>query len=163
LLLSSACTNDDLPAKQRAPDDSCTRYDGLGVAEVAGSAFEPQRVRVLRPTLLSICEDSPPALDVVLSTDASLSCAFPSGSGALPPGTYDVAAAALPATPSSGNVQLLFCAGGQYNSCGFEQPQSGSVTINTVTSPVTGAFSVSFHDLGADAGSFCAPICNPYP
>jgi hypothetical protein len=178
IALSPSCsTHDEGPPG--GPSDACGGYDGLGTVDIGGSGFTPVNAWAFygsSPVALGATDAV--GLQVVMSTDASLSCAtvaefasgqvqayvmsaVPPGSDAVTPGNYDVQGSASQAEPLSADIDFLFCSGGQYNSCGFLQPQAGSMTLDTVDSPVTGAFSVTFQGEDAASGNFCAPICNP--
>ena len=174
-----ACATHDAVPPGDPVEDACGGYDGLGTVDV-GSGFTPVNAWAFygaSPVMLGATDAV--GLQVVLSTDASLSCAtgvaafasgqvqayvmsaVPPGNAAVTPGDYEVQGSAAQAAPSSADIDFLFCSGGQFNSCGFSQPQSGSITLDTVASPVTGAFSVTFQGQDPQSGNFCAPFCDP--
>lgn len=124
---------------------------------------------------------NPAVLQVMMTSDASLTCSTVNTVSEGAVAGYVFAAFPAPSTPVHGSYQLerpetlpiapygtgeLFgCGGGMINSCYVELSQSGSITIDGVTDVVTGTFSMTLGGSdsgpieGTVTGSFSAPIC----
>jgi hypothetical protein len=186
VLLFAACAAPQSEGPPVSPDagiNSCGGQYGLGKAEVSGGyqftnawAFHPPSVQGWGWETTG----DPAALEVMMSTDSSLTCStvsevslgqvqafvltmIPPGNDAVAPGSYAIAATANPGSAAVGAMIEFECSGGQGNSCLEEPAGSGTIHIDTVDSPVIGQFSLTLPDDGGEdevTGSFCAPICS---
>ena len=158
---------------------------GIGTATLDDAAFTPDSVWafVNSSGTAAAFGDLRPTLQVAMSSHASLTCtllndlpdagpqayvlsAFPGSDGPTVPATYQIEApdTTPTLTPPWGMGQLLACSGGAFNSCIEELYTSGTLTIESVDTTVTGSFSITLTDgdgTTSVSGSFQAPICGP--
>jgi hypothetical protein len=79
------------------------------------------------------------------------------------PATYNITTS-IPAPDLQGNITAAEAFGAKTDACSSPPSTafatSGTITINTVGSSVTGSADVTFSDGGHVSGSFSAPMCN---
>lgn len=157
---------------------------GIGSGEITNGAFQPLSVWALRDPTYPAAQigDLQPSLQIVMSSYTELTCslsidntesgpiayvlsAFPAANAAITAGAYQVASPLEgSATAPFGMGELVACSGGTYSSCLDEVYASGTITLDSVDSPVTGTFTMTLGDGSPSAppttGSFSAPICD---
>jgi hypothetical protein len=159
--------------------------NGLGTASVTGGSLQPVNAWAFYDPINTEwgweASSDPAVLQVMMTSNASLTCSTVNTVSEGAVGAYEFAAFPAASTPVHGSYQfeppatvptapygtgeLFICGGGMINSCLAELSQSGTITIDSVADIVTGTFSMT---LGGDGlgpteglvtGSFSAPIC----
>jgi hypothetical protein len=150
-------------------------------ADVTGGDFQPVAVWAFVNSGDTVAPygDAQPSLQVVMSPYTSLNCTvlddtpeggpiayvlsvYPAGNASDASGTYALQSPPRETapTPPYGTTELAECSGGDFNSCVDDFFASGTVTITSIGTDVTGTFSATLVEgVAPVAGSFTAPIC----